>query len=99
MPRATPNGIPAISFRLISVSSFLCGEGILYLEKACRFGPLVIVNLFTELRVGERCHPKGILVKVTGPEVLYNDRSSGERSGAFSESSSSSYMDTQFENL
>jgi len=69
-------------------------EGILDLEKACRFGPLVIMNLFTELGVGERCHTKGISVKVTGPEVLYTDRSFGESSGAFSSSlsSSSSYM-------
>jgi len=102
MPRATANGILAISFRVENVCRLSCrGEGILYLEKACRFGPLVIMILFTRLGVGERCHSEGTLAEVTGSEGLYTDRSSGERSGAFSSSSSfsSSYMHIQFENL
>ncbi len=95
MPRATANGILAISFRVENVCRLSCrGEGILDLEKACRFGPLVIMILFTQLGVGEQCHTEGILAKVILPKGSFTDRSSGERSGAFSESSSSSYMYT-----
>ncbi len=95
MPRAAAGDIPAISFRVENVCRLSCrGEGILDLEKACRFGPLVIMILFTQLGVGERCHSEGTLAEVTGSEGLFTDRSSGERSGAFSESSSSSYMYT-----